>query len=85
MELAIRRGRALREILKQERLTPLPATFQLAWLIAFNEGLLDEQPLESLPGRLAQLQQQVADSGLRLEDGRERWLEALRHWLAAAV
>jgi F-type H+-transporting ATPase subunit alpha len=82
MELAIRRGRALREILKQERLSPVSVNMQLAWLIAFNEGLLDEQPLERLSGVLAQLQQQVAASALRLEDGRDRWLEALRRWLA---
>ena len=83
MELAIRRGRALREILKQERLSPVTEQFQLAWLIAFNEGLLDAQPLESLSGHLQRLQQQVTTSGLRLEDGRERWLEALRRWLPA--
>jgi F-type H+-transporting ATPase subunit alpha len=83
MEQAIRRGRALREILKQDRLSPLPVTFQLAWLIAFNEGLLHEQPLEKLPALLLRLQQRVAASGLRLEDPRERWLESLRHWLAA--
>jgi F-type H+-transporting ATPase subunit alpha len=81
MELAIRRGRALREILKQDRLSPVAVNMQLAWLIAFNEGLLDESPLASLPGLLAQLRQQVAASGMRLEDGRERWLEALRRWL----
>jgi F-type H+-transporting ATPase subunit alpha len=85
MEQAIRRGRALREILKQERLSPVPVTFQLAWLIAFNEGLLDEQPLEQLPERLQRLQQQVAGSGLRLEDGREHWLKALRHWLPSGT
>jgi F-type H+-transporting ATPase subunit alpha len=83
MERAIRRGRALREILKQERLSPVTVNFQLAWLIAFNEGLLDGQPLETLSGQLKRLQQQVASSGLRLEDGRERWLETLRRWLPA--
>jgi F-type H+-transporting ATPase subunit alpha len=37
MERAIRRGQLLREILKQDRLQPLPAEFQLAWLIAFKK------------------------------------------------
>ena len=83
MERAIRRGRALREILKQERLSPVSAEFQLGWLIAFNEGLLDGHPLENLAIQMKRLQQQVASSGLRLEDGRERWLEALRRWLPA--
>ena len=41
MEAAIRRGRALREILKQDRLAPLSAEFQMALLIAFNDGHFD--------------------------------------------
>ena len=42
MEKRIRRGRALREALKQDRLAPLPIEFQMAWLTAFNEGLLED-------------------------------------------
>ncbi len=81
MEKAIRRGRVLREILKQDRLNPLPVEFQMAWLLAFNEGLFDAVELEALPGRLQQLQHQVAESSLRLEDERDAWLEAIRRWL----
>jgi len=83
MERAIRRGRVLREILKQDRLSPLSVEFQMAWLVAFNAGLFDELELESLPPILARLQQQVAGSGLHLEDERGQWLEAVRHWLGA--
>lgn len=85
MERAIRRGRVLREILKQERLSPLPVEFQLAWLVAFNEGLLDGVALEGIAALLATLQQQVAAGGLRLEDERGVWLAAVRRWLGSEV
>jgi F-type H+-transporting ATPase subunit alpha len=81
MEAKIRRGRLLREILKQDRLTPLPITFQLAWLVAYNEGLLDTLPLETVADLLERLAQQVTQSKLRLEDDRERWVTALKDWL----
>ena len=42
MEARIKRGRLLREILKQDRLVPLKALFQLAWLTAFNEGFFNQ-------------------------------------------
>ena len=82
MEAAIRRGQLLREILKQERLAPLPAVFQLAWLIAFNEGLLDAAGTEHAGDVMAALLPQVRDSGLTLDSPREDWLNALSGWLA---
>ena len=82
MEKAIRRGRILREILKQEQLHPLPVEFHMAWLIAFNAGLFDHAEAEQLPGILQHLQQQVELSALCLEDDREKWLAAIRPWLA---
>lgn len=78
----IRRGRILREILKQERLHPLPIEFQLAWLIAFNEGLFDSMALNQVAEQLASLEKAVAISGLGLETDREVWLHHLRGWLA---
>lgn len=82
MEKAIRRGRILREILKQEQLHPLPVEFHMAWLVAFNAGLFDHAEAEQLPGILHHLQQQVALSALCLEDDRKKWLAAVRPWLA---
>lgn len=82
MEEAIRRGRILREILKQEQLHPLPVEFHMAWLIAFNAGLFDNAAAEQLPGILLHLQQQVSLSALSLEDDHEKWLAAVRRWLA---
>ncbi|NIV39582.1 MAG: F0F1 ATP synthase subunit alpha, partial [Anaerolineae bacterium] len=84
MEKAIRRGRVLREILKQDRLSPLPVEFQMAWLVAFNEGLFNNVELEALPDLLQQLQQHVAASPLQLKDERSRWLSAVRLWLGVA-
>lgn len=84
MEKAIKRGRVLREILKQERLSPLPVEFQMAWLVAFNTGLLDEEALEAIPDLLDRLQQEVATSGLRLESEREQWISAVKRWLGKA-
>jgi F-type H+-transporting ATPase subunit alpha len=81
MEKAIRRGRILREILKQERLTPLPVEFQMAWLVAFNSGLLDKVALDDIHSVLDKLQQEVVQSGLRLEDEREQWVATVRQWL----
>ncbi|WP_193164227.1 F0F1 ATP synthase subunit alpha [Microbulbifer hainanensis] len=84
MERAIRRGRVLREILKQERLRPLPIEFQLAWMLAFNDGLLDEVELDEVPRLLAQLQRQVEAGEISLDDGRDRCSAQVRDWLASA-
>jgi len=82
MEAKIRRGRVLREILKQERLAPLTIEFQLAWLVAFNDGLLDALDPESIPDRLERLAARVADSELTLDDDHETWGRAVAGWLA---
>jgi F-type H+-transporting ATPase subunit alpha len=82
MEKKIQRGKILREILKQERLTPLPIEFQEAWLIAFNEGLFDEVQPQQVPEVLASVERHVRNADLVLETGHEQWLEALRTWLA---
>ncbi len=85
VERKIRRGRLLREILKQDRLAPLPITLQMAWLVAFNEGLLDGIDLHHVVHTLDQLAVRLKESGLRLEDNREQWLARLREWLAGAA
>ena len=81
MEQAIKRGRLLREILKQDRLAPLPITFQLAWMIAFNDRLFD--PYEGTPTAvlLDQLRQAVTDTALTLDSPREQWVQAITGWL----
>ncbi|MGA7105741.1 MAG: hypothetical protein WBX49_10395 [Candidatus Deferrimicrobiaceae bacterium] len=49
VEARLRRGRVLRELLKQDRRAPLPIEYQLAWLTAFNEGILDGKLPEEIP------------------------------------
>jgi len=85
MERAIRRGRLLRELLKQDRLAPLPVAFQLAWLIAFNEGLFDVAGPDEADGLMSTLLRCVKDSDLTLESPREDWVEALSAWLSDAA
>ena len=81
MEARIKRGRLLRELLKQDRLDPLPIEMHMAWLIAFNEGLLDEtDPLE-IPHSLAKLAADVKDSDLTLDDSHDTWAQAVAGWL----
>jgi F-type H+-transporting ATPase subunit alpha len=83
MEAAIHRGRLLQQILKQDRLTPLPVEFEMAWMVAFNDGHLDPVEPEQVAGVLGKLQHQVASSDLRVDDSREQWADAVARWLPA--
>jgi F-type H+-transporting ATPase subunit alpha len=85
MEAAIRRGRLLREILKQERLAPLPASFQLAWLVAFNDGLFDAREPAAVPALLDMLAERLQHVPLELDSPREQWSTALTGWLSGAA
>ena len=80
-EAKIRSGRLLREILKQERLNPLPASFQLAWMIAFNAGLLDAFAPDALPDKLKKLLVGIAREPMTLDTPRDEWLARLKNWL----
>lgn len=84
IEARIKRGRILRELLKQDRLSPLPVEFQMAWLVAFNEGLLDNTAEKDIPGALGRLAETVEKTGLRLEDSRDLWKQAVTHCLQRA-
>jgi F-type H+-transporting ATPase subunit alpha len=75
MEKTIRRGRLLREILKQDRLTPLPAIYQMAWLVAFNDGLLDDRDPDTIHSALETLDEAIRDSSLNLDSPRDEWSE----------
>ena len=82
MEAAITRGRILREILKQDRLAPLPATFQMAWLVAFNDGRFEDREPAAIPAALEVLRQQSQHSALTLDSAREAWSSAVASWLS---
>jgi F-type H+-transporting ATPase subunit alpha len=81
METKIACGRVLRELLKQDRLAPLPIEFHLAWLTGFQHGLFDKVPLASIPALLDSLAMRVKESDLTLESHEEEWIEAVSHWL----
>lgn len=80
MEIKIKRGRVLREILKQERLSPLPIESQLAWLTGFNRGLFDDIPPEEIRPVLSHIVSRVSTSRLTLDQRDEQWAEAVTSW-----
>ncbi len=84
MEAIIHRGRILRGILKQERLAPVPAVCHLAWLVAFNDGLLERFDPGQVPAALKRLEEGARAAELALDSPREQWSEAAAGWLAAA-
>ena len=55
MQNAIKRGQILRELLKQDQLSPVPVEFQLAWLVGFNEGCFNDIAIESISKVLSRL------------------------------
>ena len=83
METAINRGRLLREILKQERLCPMSMTFQMAWLVAFNDGLFKDAELDTISVLLAALEEPVRHTTLSLDSPREEWSTAVASWFSS--
>ena len=83
MELAIKRGNILRQILKQDRCSPLSIEFQMAWLVAFNDGLFDDVEPEQVAQLLETLRTRLASRGMTLADERDDWARAVARWLGA--
>ncbi|MDD5037133.1 MAG: F0F1 ATP synthase subunit alpha [Methylococcaceae bacterium] len=84
MEKPLRRGKLLREILKQDRLSPLPIECQMAWLVAFNDGLFDELEPERVGEALERLNLWAMEYQPSLEMGREEWSRGVADWLGKA-
>ncbi|QSR89115.1 F0F1 ATP synthase subunit alpha [Methylacidiphilum caldifontis] len=78
LEKKIARGRLLRELLKQERLSPISPKQQFCWLIAFNEGLFDVIPLDCVREVQGELLKKIESSSLSLDDPRESWLKEIK-------
>jgi F-type H+/Na+-transporting ATPase subunit alpha len=85
MERAIRRGRILRECLKQDRLAPQPALFQMAWLVAFNDGRFDALEPDAVAAALERLAAALRDTALTLDSPREQWSQAVANAFRGAV
>jgi F-type H+-transporting ATPase subunit alpha len=81
MEVAIRHGRVLREVLKQDLLAPLSVEFQMAWLVAFNDGGFDDVETEDIPGVLARLESRLQQTALTIDSPRDQWSSAVREAL----
>ncbi|HEX9756501.1 MAG TPA: F0F1 ATP synthase subunit alpha [Nitrospiria bacterium] len=81
MEAKINRGRVIREILKQNRFSSHSIEFQMAWMVAFNEGLLDGLKLENVSDQLKRLEENLKGNTITLSDTREQWVQALQRWL----
>jgi F-type H+-transporting ATPase subunit alpha len=73
MEEKIRRGRVLREVLKQERLAPVPAEFQLAWMLAYNAGAFGDPDPAEVRRCLKALRAALERSPPPLAAGRDDW------------
>ncbi|WP_024873288.1 F0F1 ATP synthase subunit alpha [Tolumonas lignilytica] len=82
VETKIRRGRLLRELLKQDRLSPLSPEQHMAWLIAYNEGYFDPLPPANIAKALHQLLQKIATKCPALTEPRAIWLSAIQELMA---
>ena len=81
MERSIQRGKLLRELLKQDRLSPLSEIVQLAWLIGFNDGYFDQIDLDQIQHALETLIQHVNKSSYDLNTPRKTWSNEISGWL----
>ena len=81
MEAAIHRGRLLREILKQDRFSPKSVAFQMAWLVAFNEGLFEQADPDEMETLLERFEHAARQTSLNLDSPREQWVTAVADWL----
>jgi F-type H+-transporting ATPase subunit alpha len=77
------RGRLLRNVLKQEPLSPLTPEGQLAWMVAFNDGRLDGMEQGALGQALQRLLEGAGRGAVGLAERREAWSAAVAGWLAA--
>ena len=85
MEVAIRRGRVLRAMLKQERLTPCSIEFQLACLVAFNDRLFDDIPPEKISFLLNNIMDKINKATLTLDSERTQWSQFMNENIGASV
>lgn len=74
----LKRGRILREVLKQDRLSPLSENEHMAWLLAYDEDLLYKFDSAQINSVLPKLFEAVALHRLTLEDSKVQWINTLR-------
>lgn len=81
IEAKIKRGRVLRELLKQDRLSPESIEFHMAWLTGFTDGLFDTFQPHELPGVLNHLADHMRRHPLTLDDSDAQWSQAVEAWM----
>lgn len=81
VETKIKRGRLLRQLLKQDRLAPLSPEQHMAWLVAYNGGLLDKLEGTAIQAQLAKLLERAAANSPALAAGPDAWRAAVTGWL----
>ncbi|MEZ5354327.1 MAG: F0F1 ATP synthase subunit alpha [Bryobacteraceae bacterium] len=87
VQAQIKRGRVLRELLKQPKLAPLPIEQQMAGLVAFNAGWLDDVRPPEVTATLDRLIERMKSGGaesLGLDAGQDEWKRRVRQWLGDA-
>ena len=57
----LRRGRRVREVLKQAQCEPMPVPEQIAILLSVNAGLLDDVPIDAIPTAEMEIRGAVAE------------------------
>lgn len=82
VQAVINRGRLLRELLKQERLSPVSVEVQMAWLLAYNDRLLDGCNPKELPNLWSRLKELVEEKRLTLDLNRRDWSTAVSNLLS---
>ncbi|MEW9798612.1 F0F1 ATP synthase subunit alpha [Alteromonas sp. CYL-A6] len=83
MEKVLQRGRVLQVLLKQNRLAPVTPSFNLAWLLAYNEHWFDDVTPSDIPQALVNLKEVVGGLSLNLDAERRAWVDALTNWRAS--
>jgi F-type H+-transporting ATPase subunit alpha len=80
MASRVARGRLLREIFRQPRLEPRSIAYQMAWLVALNEGRFEGLDAAGLAPLLHRLLQHAPDAPA-LDAPRSDWVAAVSSWL----
>lgn len=81
VEERIRRGRALRQALRQPRFQSWPAAAHMAWLTAYHEGLLERIPPQDMESAMQRLLDGCLHDAAAVSDAPERWRERVQRWL----
>jgi F-type H+-transporting ATPase subunit alpha len=82
VEARIARGRTLRQLLRQARLAPLPIESQMAWLVAFNDGVFEGKSAPDVTQMLERLVSRATSGEVTLASPRSDWAQAVHAWLS---